>query len=83
MNKFTNKLKGFFGARAFSSASLTAVVIAVVVVLNAVLYALTSLFGLYIYSPETDDLSLSGNTDDLFAEALDKKKEVTVTFLKT
>ena len=83
MNNFANKLKSLFSARGVSSASLTAVVIAVVVVLNALMYTLTNLFGLYIYSPEVDDLSLSGNTDDLFAEALDKGKEVTLTFLKT
>ena len=74
------KLGQLFGSRGTASVALTAAVIAVVVAFNAVIYALTVLLGLYLYSPESEDLSISGSTDALFAEAIEKNKEVTLTF---
>ena len=76
MNNFKDKLKGLATARGTTSVALTAAVIAVVVAFNAVIYALTSLLGLYIYTPYSDDLSLSGATDELFAEAIGKELQI-------
>lgn len=79
MMNFLRKIGRFFKLNGISVA-ITAGVIAVAVVLNTVVYYMTSLFGLYLYKPETDDLSLSGATDSLFAEAIDRNKTVNVTF---
>ena len=79
MKNFLRKIVRFFRVNGISIA-ITAGVIAVAVVLNTVIYSMTSLFGLYLYKPETDDLSLSGATDDLFAEAIDRNKTVNITF---
>ena len=80
MNNFTDKLLGAVRSRSALTTALTALVIAVLVAFNVLIYALTSLLGLYIYTPDKDDLSLSGNTDSLFVDAIDRGKEVTVTF---
>ena len=80
MSNVKKKMKEIVTARGTSSAALTAAVIAVVIAFNAVIYALTSLFGLYIYTPHSEDLSLSGATDALFEEAIKDGKQVTITF---
>lgn len=49
---------------------LTAALIVAVLVANVVLYYLAGTFGWYVYKTETPDLSLSGATDDYFAEAI-------------
>ncbi len=74
------KAGSFFGSRGFSASALTALIIAVVVALNILIYTLTSLFGLYLYSPITHDYGVSGATDELFADAAQKGKKVTITF---
>ena len=83
MNKMLEGLKGAFSGKGFEGNTITALVIAVTVVLNVLIYTLTSLFGWYIYSPESADLSLSGSTDELFAEAIEDGEEVTVMFCLT
>ena len=49
--------------------AITATVIALVIVLNVVLYYLSAINGWYIANAEELDLSLSGSTEELFAEA--------------
>ena len=74
MNKFSN----FTSAVRYRKASagiLTAAVIAVVIMLNVVLYALASTYGWYVYSTEELDLSVSDATDSYFADALAQVKE--------
>lgn len=80
MNKLFKKVGGFFGSRGFSSSAVTALIIGVIVVLNILMYTLTSAFGLYLYSPITNDYGITGATDELFAEAEKTGKKVTVTF---
>ena len=48
------------------------VIIAIALVINVILFIVTEAFGLYLYSPDRDDLSLSGNTDALFEDAIQK-----------
>ena len=60
--------------------TFTVVIIIAVVMLNILAYTLTNAFGLYFYSPEVDDLTISGSTDELFANAMLLGKKVTVTF---
>lgn len=74
MNKFSN----FTSAVRYRKASagiLTAAVIAVVIMLNVVLYALASTYDWYVYSTEELDLSVSDATDAYFADALAQVKE--------
>lgn len=79
MNKFRDALKRL-GSRDRPAAALsTSVLIALVVVLNVLIFALTSAFGLYIYSPDVTDLTISGNTDNLFLN-VPSGREVTITF---
>ena len=75
------KAKGFFASRGFSSGVVTALVIAMVIVANIIIYTLTALFGLYIYSPLERDYGITGVTDSLFREAEEKGETLTVTFL--
>ena len=60
--------------------TLTVIIIVAVVFLNILAYTLTSAFGLYLYSPKEDDLSISGNTDTLFEEHILMGKKVKITF---
>lgn len=80
MEKFFKWLKGAITLRGVTGVAITALIIAVVVALNTLVYALTATFGLYLYSPQTDDLTISANTDGLFAEAIERERKVTVTF---
>lgn len=80
MSKFTNKLRSALSSRSLTSGTVTALVIAVLVVLNVLIYTLTSVLGLYLYSPLSYDFSLSGATDELFRRAEDEGREVEITF---
>ena len=62
------------------SVLLTAVVIAAVVMINAIVFTLASTFGWYLYSQPVDDLSISDSGDQLFSEAMKLGKKVDVTF---
>ena len=62
------------------SVLLTAVVIAAVVMINAIVFTLASTFGWYLYSQPVDDLSISDSGDQLFSEAIKLGKKVDVTF---
>ena len=60
--------------------AITAMVIALVIVLNVVLYYLSAINGWYIANAEELDLSLSGSTEELFAEAEEKGRRVEIIF---
>ena len=80
MNKFTKTVTACIKSRGAFSAAFTAVVLALVVFVNLIIYALSSVLPLYIYSPEETDFSISEATDVLFYDAINAKREVTVTF---
>ena len=80
MNKFKQTITACVKSRGAFSAAFTAVVLALVVFVNLIVYALSSVFPLYIYSPEETDFSISEATDILFYDAIKAKREVTVTF---
>ena len=82
MNKFLNKTKELLSTENSFSAALTALVLAVVTVVNVLLYVLVSNYGLYLRTVEGSDLSLSGATDALFANVGDDE-EVTVIFCQS
>lgn len=80
MGKITERIGGFFGSRGFASGTVTALVIGVIIVANIIIYSLTSIFGLYIYSPMTYDYSLTGALDGHFESKTDENTVVNVTF---
>ena len=83
MNKFFGKLGRAASSTNSRGAYITAALIAVAVVFNVVIYSLTLLLGLFIYSPQSDDMSLTGDSELLFGEAIEKGKTVTVIFCNT
>ena len=80
MGNFKRKIKDALGGEGFSASTMTALVLAIVAVLNVLLYTLVEFFGLYLYKPESDDLTISGATDALFAPAIADGKKVTIYF---
>ena len=80
MNNFKKKAGDFFKTDRFSSAVVTALVIAVVMVFNALLFTVAQTFGLvFAYTPEID-YSLTGASDELFADAISENKKVKIYF---
>ena len=79
MKKLMDRLSGLFAKDRQTGTLATCLMIAAVVLFNVIFYTLTAAFGLYIYTVETTDLTISGNTDSLFSE-ISEGREVTVTF---
>lgn len=80
MKNFFKKLGRALVGRKGVGNTLTVVIILAVVMLNILAYTVTNAFGLYAYSKESEDLSISGNTDDMFADAIKIGKKVKITF---
>ena len=80
MNKFKQKFTYYLHSRNFPSHILVCGVIALVVVVNMIIYALSGVLPLYIYSPTEDDLSVSDACDALFEGYIGSGEVVTVTF---
>ena len=77
------KLGSLVKGERFSAAAITALVLAVVVVLNVVLFILVESFGWYLTPKSSFDISLSGATDALFASAIEEGKRVKISFCMT
>ena len=80
MKEFFKKLGRKLTGRKGIGNTMTVAIIIAVVLFNVLAYTVTNAFGLYLYSPPETDLSLSGNSDDLFAEAIQLNKKVKITF---
>lgn len=80
MNKFKQKFTSYLAGRNFASSVLVAIVIASVVFVNMIIYALASVYPLYLYSPVTEDFSISAANDAIFQKSVFQGKTVTVTF---
>ena len=83
MSKFKKSLGAYFtGSRRIklTSDAMAALLIGVVIVINVIAFALTQAFSLYLFYPDEADLSLSGNTDALFADEIADRDRVTVMF---
>lgn len=74
-----SRIKDKFHASARMGAALTAVFIAAVVVVNVVIYGLSSRFGWYFATGETYEHTIGDATDGYLAEVADKG-EVTILF---
>ncbi len=80
MNKFKQTFVACIKSRGTFSTVFTAIVLALVVLVNMIIYALSSVFPLYIYTPEEQDFSISEATDSLFLAPMNSGRTVTVTF---
>ena len=80
MIDFKKGLKGAVKSDLASSGVMTTLIIAVVMVLNAILFTLTQAFGWQFSYTDKYDYSLSGSTDVLFAEAIENNKKVKISF---
>lgn len=80
MIDFKGRAKTVLESDRTSSGILTAMIIAVVMVVNALLYTLVQTFGWQITYIDEYDYSLSGATDELFASAIEQNKKVKISF---
>ena len=79
MNRFKDEIRRLGSRDKPFMALSTCVLIALVVVLNVLIFSLTNAFGLYFPKNSASEFTISGNTDSLF-EDVPKGREVTVTF---
>ena len=82
MKKQLEKLGAWFGGRSAAAIATTALIIAILVVINAVVYALTGAFNLYLYAPPREEEPLSGNAGRLLEKAVGDDK-VSIIFLNS
>ncbi len=80
MSNFKSKAKEAQASERVSSGALTAVLIATVLMLNVVIFVIASTLGLAFTVSEELDLSLTGNTDALFEDAISEGKKVKISF---
>ena len=87
MKNIKEKLISWFKGEKLKGSAICALVIGVIIAFNAIVYAFTVAFNLYLYSPEVDDLTISGSTDALFADAMAEAKEngekIRIVFCRT
>ena len=76
MEKERSKAGAFLKSERMSSTVLTAAIIVLIIAINIAMYALSGMFGLLYTSAEEDKVVLTGNTDQLFEEAIAQKKKV-------
>lgn len=80
MSNFKSKAKEALASERVTSGALTAVLIATVLALNVVIFAIATIFGLSFTVRDEIDVSLTGNTDSLFEDAISSGKKVTISF---
>ena len=83
MKKLLERLGAWFSGRSAISIATTALIIAILVVVNAVVYALTSAFNLYLYAPAREEEPLSGNAGSIFEKVIDEGETVSIIFLNS
>lgn len=80
MKSFKTSVNGLLDNEKASSGILTAVLIITVLVFNIAVFAIASIFGLSFTVNQREELTLSGNTDQLFEAAIRDNKKVTIYF---
>ena len=80
MKKIFEKVKAAFVAEGRFSPAITAVLLAILVALNGIVYALTNYFGLYVYPKDMQSLALSGTSDALFEQMAAEDRKVEILF---
>lgn len=80
MNKFLKKAKDVFVADGRFSSAMTVVLLAILIAVNGIVYALTNYFGLYLYSGDLNDMELSDAVDPLFEKMEQRGQKVEILF---
>ena len=80
MNKLKQRFTSYLKGRKLPGDILIALVIALVVFVNIIVYTLSGAFPLYLYSPVEEDFSISDASDVLFEGYIRDGRSVTVTF---
>ena len=81
MSLYKNEKASDNASRRLTGATVTALIVALVAIVNVILALLGQTFGWYLYRARyTEDFSISGKTDELFKTAIDNDIEVTLTF---
>ncbi len=80
MNKILKKAKDTFVADGRFSSAMTAVLLAILIAANGIVYALTSYFGLYFYSGDLSDMELSDAVEPLFEQMEQRGQKVEILF---
>ncbi len=83
MKKILEKMGAWFAGRSAAAIAMTALIVAILVVVNAGVYALTDAFSLYLYAPPKEEEPLSGNAGRLLNSVIDEGERVSITFLTT
>ncbi len=83
MNKFAKKTGDFLKSRGFNVGAIVALVVAVIVIFNIVMYTLTTSFGLYLYVPDDIDTDITDALGEVMREAEARDERITVTFCNT
>lgn len=79
MKPWMKKAKSTVESRGFSMTAITVLLLAVVMFLNALLYALDERYGLYLFSASESEIALSGAADAYFEDIKDTR-HVKITF---
>ncbi len=80
MKKFIKRAGEWFSGRSGMAFYATALLVAVLVMLNSVVYALTSKYQLYLYSPEKTVVPMSDVSELYFKRAMTGGRKVSVIF---
>lgn len=80
MDKFLKKAAAFFRGEGFLGTAITALLIGVVIAVNTIVYTLTTTYGLYLYTLDSEDLTISGATDGFFERVNTHGRRVKVIF---
>lgn len=80
MKKFFEKVKAAFVADGRFSPVITVVLLAILIALNGIVFALTNYFGLYIYSSDVRDMEISDTSAPLFEQMARENRKVEILF---
>ena len=80
MKKFFERIKAAFVAEGRFSPAITAVLLAILIAGNGIVYALTTYFGLYLHASDLESVALSEAPDTLFKELKQKGRKVEILF---
>ena len=80
MNKILQRIKDGFVSGGRFSPVVTAVLLAILIAVNGIVYALTTYFGLYLYSSDAERLDVSDTTAPLFEKLELAGRKVEILF---
>ena len=80
MKNFWNKTKAAIVTEGRFSPVFTAVLLAILIAFNGIVYALTNYFGLYLYSTDMSSVALSDAPDAIFERMKEQNRKVEILF---